>query len=56
MHGHEGCAKNWSNDNDKLHAGMHAIKCENAGGVLISFKPKLEPVVIDTYRSYLDQW
>lgn len=42
MHGHERCAKNWSNDNDELHAWMSAIKREDPGRIHVAFEQKLE--------------
>lgn len=44
MHGHERCAKNWSNDNHELHAWMYAIKCEDSGRISVTFEKRLERI------------
>lgn len=42
VHGYARRTENWSNDDNKLHARMHAFERQDQGRVLVSFESKLE--------------
>lgn len=42
MHGHARCTENWSNDDNELHARMHAFERQNQERVLVTFESRLE--------------
>ena len=53
MHGHERCPEDRSNDHYQLHARLHAIKREDARGILESSKPEVISCSFSVRRRYM---
>lgn len=56
MHGHERCSEDQRDNDNKLYAWVHAVKCEDQGRVLEPIEPEVKGTSHDVRGGQVEFW